>query len=66
MLCVLIDKAILMSTHNITFPIYKKNITLNLAKSAVWVFFSIGLKNEFQTAVVNEPPVFEPLKVYCS
>ena len=27
--------------------------------------FSKGLKNEFETAVVNEPSVFEPLKVYC-
>ena len=24
-----------------------------------------GLKNEFETAVVNEPSVFEPLKFYC-
>ena len=29
-------------------------------------FFSKGLKNEFETAVVNEPSVFEPLKFYCS
>ena len=29
------------------------------------VFFSKGPKNEFETAVVNEPSVFEPLKVYC-
>ena len=28
-------------------------------------FFSKELKNEFETAVVNEPSVFEPLKVYC-
>ena len=28
-------------------------------------FFSYGLKNEFETAVVNEPAVFEPLKFYC-
>ena len=28
-------------------------------------FFSKGLKNEFETAVVNEPLVFEPLKFYC-
>ena len=25
----------------------------------------LGPKNEFETAVVNEPPVFEPLKFYC-
>ena len=28
-------------------------------------FCSKGLKNEFETAVVNEPSVFEPLKFYC-
>ena len=28
-------------------------------------FFSKGLKNEFETAVANEPSVFEPLKFYC-
>ena len=27
--------------------------------------FSKGLNNEFETAVVNEPSVFEPLKFYC-
>ena len=27
--------------------------------------FSQGLKNEFETAVVNERSVFEPLKFYC-
>ena len=26
--------------------------------------FSKGLKNEFETAVVNDPSVFEPLKFY--
>ena len=28
----------------------------------LWDFFSKGLKNEFETAIVNEPSVFEPLK----
>ena len=27
--------------------------------------FSKGPKNEFEAAVVDEPPVFEPLKFYC-
>ena len=27
---------------------------------------SLGLKNEFETAVVNEPSVFEPLQFYCT
>ena len=26
---------------------------------------SYGLKDEFKTAVLNEPSVFEPLKFYC-
>ena len=42
----------------------KKN-TLNCPKSAAMGFFSKGLKNEFETAMVNEPSVFEPLKFYC-
>ena len=28
--------------------------------------YSKGLINEFETAVVNEPSVFEPLKFYCT
>ena len=43
----------------------KKN-TLNYPKSAALGFFSKGHKNEFETAVVNEPSVFEPLKFYCN
>ena len=27
--------------------------------------FSKGLKNEFETAMINEPSVFEALKKYC-
>ena len=42
----------------------KKN-TLNCPKSAAMGFFSKGLKNEFEIAMVNEPSVFEPLKFYC-
>ena len=44
----------------------KKNITLNYPKSAAIRFFSKGLKSEFETAVVNEPSLFEPLKFYCN
>ena len=43
----------------------KKKIILNYPKYAAMVF-SRGLKNEFETAVVNGPSVFEPLKVYCT
>ena len=43
----------------------KKKIIIYYHKSAAMGFFSKGLKNEFETAVVNEPSVFEPLKFYC-
>ena len=51
-------------TQYTIFNMNKKN-TLNYPKSAAMGFFSKGLKNEFETAVVNEPSVFEPLKFYC-
>ena len=52
-------------TQYTIFNMNKKN-TLNYPKSAALGFFSKGLKNEFETAVVNEPSVFEPLKFYCN
>ena len=56
-----------MSTHNIPFLSIKKKIVLNYPKSATMgSVCSKGSKNEFETAVVNEPSVFEPLKFYCS
>ena len=55
-----------MSTHNIPFFKIEKKITLNYSKSATMGICSRGLKNEFKTAMVNEPSVFEPLKFYCS
>ena len=57
-------EAILSSTHNIPFLNLQKKITLNYLKSAAVGFCSKGLKNEFETDVVNESSVFEPLKVY--
>ena len=51
-------------TQYTIFNMNKKNI-LNYPKSAARGFFSKGLKNEFETAVVNKPSVFEPLKFYC-
>ena len=55
-----------MRTQNIPFLIKEKtNITLNYPESAAIGFFK-GLKNEFETAVVNEPSVFEPLQFYCN
>ena len=43
----------------------KKKVTLNYHKNGSYKIFSWGLK-EFETAEVNEPSVFEPLKFYCS
>ena len=53
-----------MSTQNIPFRNTNKKIILNYSKSASMGFVSRP-KNEFDTAVVNEPSVFEPLKFYC-
>ena len=44
----------------------KTKISPNYPKSAAMEFFSKGLKNEFETAMVKEPSVFEPLKSYCT
>ena len=53
-----------MSSHNIPFSIYKKN-KLKLSQICSYWIFSKGLIDEFETVVVNEPSVFEPLKCYC-
>ena len=53
-----------MSTNNIPFLIKKENYP-RLSQICSDGTFSKGLKHEFQTAVVNEPSVFEPLKFYC-
>ena len=54
------------SNENTQYTIFniKKKITLNYSKSATMFSFPKGFKNEFKSAVVNEPSVFEPLKVY--
>ena len=56
------------SNEYIQYTIFniKQKIILNYTLSAAMGFCSKGLKNEFETAVVNEPSVFEPLKFYCS
>ena len=41
----------------------KRKIDLNYLKSAAMGF--LRLKEEFKTAMVNKPSVFEPLKFYC-
>ena len=53
-----------MRTHNIPFSICKGKIPKIIPSLQLWDF-SKGLKIEFETAVVNEPSVFEPLKFYC-
>ena len=53
-------------TQYTIFNTKKKKITLNYPKSAATGFCSKGLKKEFETAMVNEPSVFEPLKFYCT
>ena len=67
-------EAILMRIHNIPFSIWKKKTTKQQKKKKTPLIipnlqlchFSKGLKNEFETAVVNKPPVFEPLKFHCN
>ena len=44
---------------------YEKENYPKLYKNLQLWDFSKGLKKEFETAVVNEPSVFELLKVYC-
>ena len=53
------SKAILMRTHNIPFSIYNRKSPL-INQICSYGTFSKGLKNEFETARINEP-----LKFYC-
>ena len=59
------NEAILVSTHIIPFLNIKKENHPKLSQICNHGICSKGLKNEFETAVVNEPSVFEPLKFYC-
>ena len=52
-----------MNTHKYNHFQYKKDYRLKSFQICSHGIFK-GLKNEFETAVVNEPSVFEPLKVY--
>ena len=54
-----------MSTHNIYHFQYEYETLPNLSQICSYGLFSKGLKNKFETAMVNEPSVFEPLKFYC-
>ena len=51
-------------TQYTIFQDKKKEINLKYPKFAA-MRFSLGFKNAFETAVVNEPSVFEPLKFHC-
>ena len=57
-------EAILMSTHNITFSTKKENHPKRFYICSYGIF-SKGPKNEFETAMVNEPSVLKPLKFFC-
>ena len=48
-----------------TISQYKKENYPKLSQICNYGICSKGLMNEFETAVVNEPSVFEPLKFYC-
>ena len=64
MLCILIRIAHRGTQYTISQ--YEKKITLNYPKSAAMFFvvFFNRPRNEFETFLVNEPSVFEPLKFY--
>ena len=44
----------------------KKKVILNYPIICNYGICSKGLKKKFETAVVNKPSVFEPLKFYCN
>ena len=54
-----------MSTYIIPFFTYEKEKHPKLSQTCSYGIFSKGPKEEFETAVVTEPSVFEPLKFYC-
>ena len=54
-----------MSTHNIPFLNIKKENHPTSSQICNYGICSKGLKKEYETAVVNRPSVFEPLKFYC-
>ena len=55
-----------MSTHSVPFLNIKKENHPKLSQICNYGISSKGPKNEFETAVVNKPSVFEPLKFYCT
>ena len=53
----------LISPHRGDSNEYTQHAIINIKEHLI--LSSQGLKNEFETTVVNEPSVFEPLKFYC-
>ena len=53
-----------MSTHNISFSYKKEKLPIIILSLPLWDIFK-GLKNEFETAVVDETSVFKPPQFYC-
>ena len=53
-----------MSTNNIPISKYNRKSAEIIPNLQLWDFPK-GFKNEFETAVVHESSVFEPLKFYC-
>ena len=53
-----------MSTHNVPFSLKKENHP-KLSHFCSYRLLFKGLKNKFETAMVNEPSVFKPLKFCC-
>ena len=51
-------------THYTCFQ-YEKEKHPKLSQTCSYGIFCKGLQNMFKTAVVNEPPVFEPLMFFC-
>ena len=60
-----LNEAILMCTHNTPFLSVKQENHPKLSQIWNYGICSKGPKKEFETAVVNKPSMFEPLKFYC-
>ena len=57
---------LLESLHQGNSNEYTQYTFFNIVPNLHLLDFSKGLKNKFETAMVNEPSVFEPLKFYCT
>ena len=53
-----------MSTQNMLFSTYLKENHPKLSQICSYGIFPS--KNQFETALVNEPSMFKPLKFYCN